>query len=100
MDKVDLANAYLFDELIENDKDIKTSIAESKLDTEDVKQLLMGELILLKSFILEGKKTETSKLTEQIEETLKLNEMNRALRGIQIAFDATKFQMELMTLIK
>ena len=39
MNDIDLANAYLFDELPENDNEIESTITKGKNTEEDIKQL-------------------------------------------------------------
>ena len=100
MNDIDLANAYLFDELPENDNEIESTITKGKNTEEDIKQLLTADIVLLKYFLFKDEKTKASKLVEQIEEKIKLTKSELNIKGIQSAFYATKFQIELLSLIK
>ncbi len=97
INKSDLANAYLFDELSDNDSKIKNTIDEflnqSKLSVSDK---IMANLILLKYQIFQKENDNITKQTAYLTELFKKNESESNLRGLQVAFDATKFQIELM----
>lgn len=97
MTNVDLANAYLFDELTENDSKIKNTIAdvlkEKKLD---VKDNIMANLILLKYQILQRDSENISKQVEYLDELFDANLFESNLKGLELAFNTTKFQLELM----
>lgn len=97
MSKSDLANAYLFDELLENDSEIKKVIKEvlnpSDLNMSDK---IMANLILLKYQIFKKENDNVVKQTEYLTELFEKNQSESDLRGLQMAFDATKFQIELM----
>ena len=97
MNKSDLANAYLFDELSENDSEIESTITEY-LNQGDItiSDKIMANLILLKYQIF---KKENDSVTKQTEHLTKLFEQNKSepnLRGLEMAFVATKYQIELM----
>lgn len=96
MKENDLANAYLFDEVIENDEKIKP-IIDKLLTMEDleVKDKVEAHLILLKYYILKG---ETERITEEVDylkQEFALN-FSSDLKGLKMAFEATEFQIELM----
>jgi len=97
MNKSDLANAYLFDELSDNDSEIKNTIDEflnqSNLSVSDK---ITANLILLKYQIFQKEKDNVIKQTEYLTELFEKNKSESNLRGLQMAFDATKFQIELM----
>lgn len=97
MNKSDLANAYLFDELFDNDSEVKNNIDEylnqSNLSTSDV---IMANLILLKYLIFQGDNEKITEQTKYLEEQFEKNKSEPNLRGLQVAFDATKFQIELL----
>jgi hypothetical protein len=97
MNKSDLANAYLFDELSENDSEIESTITEYLNQSDiNISDKIMANLILLKYQIF---KKENDNVTKQTEHLTKLFEQNKSepnLRGLQVAFDATKYQIELM----
>ena len=97
MNKSDLANAYLFDELFENDSEIESTITEylNKSDI-NISDKIMANLILLKYQIFQKENDNVTKQTEYIAELFKKNKSEPNLRGLQMAFDATKYQIELM----
>lgn len=97
MDKSDLANAYLFDELSDNDSEIKNTIDQflnqSNLSVSDK---ITANLILLKYQIFKKENDNLIKQTKYLTELFEKNKSESNLRGLQMAFDATKFQIELM----
>lgn len=97
MNKSDLANAYLFDELSENDSEIESTIAEY-LNQNDitVSDNIMANLILLKYQIFKKENDNVDKQTELLTELFEQNKSESNLRGLQVAFEATKYQIELM----
>jgi hypothetical protein len=97
MNKSDLANAYLFDELAENDSEIESTMAEY-LNQNDitVSDKIMANLILLKYQIFKKENDNVAKQTEHLIELFEQNKSESNLRGLQVAFDATKYQIELM----
>ena len=97
MNKSDLANAYLFDELSENDSEIESTIVEY-LNQSDitVSDKIMANLILLKYQILKKENDNVTKQTEHLTGLFEQNKSESNLRGLQMAFDATKYQIELM----
>ena len=97
MNKSDLANAYLFDELSENDSEIESTIVEY-LNQSDitVSDKIMANLILLKYQIFKKENDNVTKQTEHLTELFEQNKSESNLRGLQMAFDATKYQIELM----
>jgi hypothetical protein len=97
MTKSDLANAYLFDELSNNDSEIKNTI-DKVLNQSDliVSDKVMANLILLKYQILQKENDNVTKQTEYLTELFEKNKSESNLRGLLMAFDATKFQIELM----
>ena len=97
MNKSDLANAYLFDELSDNDSEIKSTIDEALSQSElSVSDKIMANLILLKYQISQKENDNVTKQTEYLTELFEKNKSESNLRGLQTAFDATKFQIELM----
>jgi len=97
INKSDLANAYLFDELSDNDSEIKSTIDEvlNKSDL-SLSDKIMANLILLKYQIFQKENDNVTKQTEYLSELFEKNKSESNLRGLQMAFDATKFQLELM----
>ncbi|WP_430907226.1 hypothetical protein [Maribacter sp. 2-571] len=97
MNKSDLANAYLFDELSENDSEIESTIAEY-LNQNDLtaSDKIMANLILLKYLIFRKKNDNVTIQTEHLTELFEQNKSESNLRGLQMTFDATKYQIELM----
>ncbi|MFY0631746.1 MAG: hypothetical protein JXR05_15380 [Flavobacteriaceae bacterium] len=97
MNKSDLANAYLFDELSDNDSRIENTMNEylSKSDL-SVSDKIMANLILLKYQIFKKKYDKVTKQTEHLTELFEQNKSEPNLRGLQVAFNATKYQIELM----
>ena len=101
MSKLDLANAYLFDELPDNDAKIpKMLIKFLNQDNIDVSDRILANLILLKYQILKRENEIVTKQKEYVTKLFETNGNNPDLRGLQMAFDATKFQIELMKLMK
>ncbi|WP_299124981.1 hypothetical protein [uncultured Winogradskyella sp.] len=97
MTKSDLANAYLFDELSENDSDIKSTIDESLNEIDlSVSDNIMANLILLKYQIFQKDNDDLIKQTEYLNQLFDTNKSDPNLRGLKMAFEATKFQIELM----
>ena len=96
MNKSDLANAYLFDEISENDSEIKNVIDEYLSQSElSVSDKIMANLILLKYQIFQKENDNVTKQTEYVTELFEKNKSESNLRGLQAAFNATKFQIEL-----
>ena len=97
MSQADIANAYLFDELPENDSKIKSTI-EEVLNDKDLKvsENIMANLILLKYQLFQKDMENVNKQTEYLNELFESNKTNSNLKGLEMAFNATKFQIELM----
>ncbi|WP_299555629.1 hypothetical protein [Seonamhaeicola sp.] len=97
MTKSDLANAYLFDELPDNDTKIKITI-EDVLNESDltVSDNIMANLILLKYQIFKGDNMHITKQTNYLSELFETHKSESNLKGLKMAFNATKFQIELM----
>lgn len=97
MNNSDLANAYLFDELTDNDSEIRSTI-DNFLNQADlsVSDKIMANLILLKYLIFQKDKGKVIQQTEYISELIESNKAELNLRGLEVAFDATRFQIELM----
>jgi len=97
MNKSDLANAYLFDELFDNDTKIKSTIDEVLNENDlSVYDNIMANLILLKYQIFQRDNDNVIKQTEYLNKLFESNKSLPNLRGLEMAFDATKFQIELM----
>lgn len=97
MTKSDLVNAYLFDELSENDTKIKSTIDEILNESDlNVSDKIMANLILLKYQIFKRDNDNAIKQTEYLNELFENNKLESNIRGMEMAFNATKFQMELM----
>lgn len=96
MNKSDLANAYLFDEIADNDTEIEKTIEEylnqSNLNISDK---IMANLILLKYHIFQKDNDNVTKQTEYLTELFDKNKSETNLRGLEVAFNATKFQIKL-----
>jgi len=97
MSKSDLANAYLFDELFENDnkvkKTIKQALKENDLSIEDN---ITVNLILLKYYIFKREKEKTNSQVDYLKELFETNNSQNNLKGLEMAFKTTLFQIELM----
>ena len=97
MTKPDLVNTYLFDELFENDTEIKstldTILSEADLNVSDN---IMANLILLKYQILQRDNDNVMKQKEYLNELFENNKSEPNLSGLKMAFDVTKFQIKLM----
>ena len=97
MTKSDLANAYLFDELPENDAKIKGLVDEILADNKlTISDNIMANLILLKNYIFERNSEKAASQTDYLTELFKKNKSESNLKALEMAFDATKFQMELL----
>lgn len=97
MNKTDLANAFIFDELIKNDSKIKNTIEDAlKEKNLDVKSNIMANLILLKYQIFQKDNDNVIKQVKHLNEMFETNKSESNLRGLKMAFNATKFQIELM----
>tara|TARA_R110002033_G_scaffold160965_1_gene197430 strand:+ start:3938 stop:4720 length:783 start_codon:yes stop_codon:yes gene_type:complete len=97
MSKSDLANAYLFDELPENDAKIKSTI-DATLEDSDLTIIdnISTNLILLKYQIFQKDSNSIVKQTELLDALFKTHKDTYDLRGLEMAYNATKFQIELM----
>ena len=100
MNEIDLANAFLFDEIIENDKQVESTAKKGIETEEDRFQIFIGDLILLKNSIYQSENDKTKKLIDQIESDIKSNKGEKGIASIQSILDVTKFQIELMKLIE
>jgi len=97
MTKTDLANGYLLDELTENDTQIKSTIDETLKESDlTVSDNIMANLILLKYQIFQRDKDNVIKQTEYLNELFENNKSESNLKGLEMAFNATKFQIEIM----
>ena len=97
MSKTDLANGYLFDELAENDSQIKDTIDEVLKESDlSLKDNIMANLILLKHQIFQREKENVIKQTEYLNGLFENNKSKSNLKGLKMAFNATKFQIEIM----
>lgn len=97
MTKSDLVNAYLFDELSENDMEIKNTLDEILNESDlNVSDTIMANLILLKYQIFQRDNDNVIKQTEYLNKLFENNKSESNIRGLEMAFDATKFQIELM----
>ena len=97
MTKNDLANAYLFDELTENDSKIKNTLNDAlKEKNIGVKDRIMAGLILLKYQIFQREEDHIIEQTEYLNELFETNKSQYNLKGLELAFNTTKFQIELM----
>ncbi|WP_347173117.1 hypothetical protein [Polaribacter uvawellassae] len=97
MNKTDLANSYLFDELTENDSKIKSTIDEAmKEQNQAIKDTIMTNLILLKYLIYLRNSDDVNKQVNHLNELFVANKSKTNLKGLEMAFNATKFQIELM----
>jgi hypothetical protein len=98
MNQIDLANAYLFDEIPENDSQIKSMLDKALLNDSDIalSEKIMGHLILLKYHVFQKDDQGITKQVERLEDLFEKNASESSIRGLKLAFDATKFQMKLM----
>lgn len=96
MNKSDLANAYLFDELSDNDSEIKKRIDEYLNQSDlSVPDEIKANLILLKYQIFQNDNENVIQQTNYVSELFQKNTSESNLKGLQAAFNATKFQIEL-----
>lgn len=97
MSNIDLADAYFFDELIENDSKIKKKIDDALEEKNiSIKDLISANLTLLKYHIFQRDKDNIIKQVEYLNELFETNKSESNLKGLEMAFHATKFQIELM----
>ncbi len=97
MTKSDVVNAYLFDELSENDTKIKSTLDEILNESDlNVSDNIMANLVLLKYQIFQRENDNVIKQTEYLNKLFENNQSETNIRGLEMAFDATKFQIELM----
>ncbi|MCL5128111.1 hypothetical protein [Algibacter sp. L4_22] len=97
MSKPDLANAYLFDELPENDNKINNTLDDIlKEKGLNISDKIMANLVLLKHHIFLRDHSNVIKQTEYLNALFKEHASESDLRGLEMAFRATEFQIELM----
>lgn len=97
MNKIDLANAYLFDELLENDFEIENLLNEALNQSDlSLSDKILANLILLKYHMFQNENDKVTKQTELLTDIFEKDKSDVNLRGLQMAFEATKFQIELM----
>ena len=97
MSKTDLANGYLFDELVENDTKIKSTIDDALKESDlSVNDNIMANLILLKYRISQRETDNIMRQVEYLNELFDNHKSEPNLKGLKIAFKATKFQIEIM----
>lgn len=97
MNESDLANAYLVDELSDNDSKIQNTIDEVLNQSDlSVSDKILANLILLKYQIFQKENENVTKQTEYLTQLFEKNKSESNLRGLQMAFNATRFQIELM----
>lgn len=97
MNKIDLADAYMFDELTENDSKIKKTINDAiKEKNISLEDYIMANLVLLKYQISQREHRKIIKQVNYLNELIETNKSETHLKGLEAAFNATKFQIELM----
>ncbi len=97
MSKSDLANAYLFDEIKENDDQVEKLIEENLVDNDlSITEEIYSNLILLKLYILQGVDKNIKVMTEYLDEKFKEHELDKGINGLKMAYKATLFQKQLM----
>lgn len=97
MTKSDLANAYLFDELVDNDTKIQSTLDDAlKASDLSVSDAITAQLILLKYQIFLRDQSHVMKQTEYLNHVFETHTAESNLKGLESAFNATKFQIELM----
>jgi hypothetical protein len=90
-----LANAYLFDELGDNDALIENLI--SNIDKDDtIENYLYAMIVKLKYYVFKRDKTKVDNIIETLNDKFEENKDNLSVRGLQSAFETTLFQIELM----
>lgn len=97
LNNIDLSNAYLFDEIKENDSKIEKLISEAT-NNEDItiEEYIMGRLILLKYYILNQDQNKIQEVREDIAKHFENNKDKTNLKGLEVAFKTTLFQIDLM----
>ena len=93
--KSSLANAYLFDELEENDSEIE-NLFKSKNSSDDIEEEVYFELVMLKYFIFKRNQSKTDEITKSLKIKFEKNKEERKIKGLEHAFKTTLFQIELM----
>ena len=95
MDKSSLANAYLFDELVENDLEIE-NLFKSRNSQNEIEEDLYFELVMLKYFIFKRNKTKIDEVIKSLEIQFEQNKEESKIKGLEHAFKTTLFQIEIM----
>ncbi|MFH6772535.1 hypothetical protein [Gaetbulibacter aestuarii] len=97
MSQIDLANAYLYDELTENDDQIKPTI-EAALNDENVTlpDMAMGHILMLMYHMFQKDQESVNKDVATLNDLFDTHSSESSLRGLKGAFEVTKFQMDLM----
>jgi len=97
MSKSDLANAFLFDELENNDGEVSELLHDYlQQDSLSLSEQLMAKLIQLKYTIFKGNKAKISEQLEYLDNIFKENASEDSLRGLKMTYDTIRFQIELM----
>lgn len=96
MKKSSLANAYLFDELMENDSEIE-NLFKNRNHNDDIEENLYFELVMLKYFIFKRDDTKFNEIIKSLERKFEQNKEERKTKGLEHAFKTTLFQIELMS---
>jgi len=100
MSKSDLANAFLFDELESNDEKVIELLHDYlQQDNLSLSDQLMAKLIQLKYTIFKGHKGKVSEQVEYLDKTFKKNASKESLRRLKMAYNTTKFQIQLMDIM-
>lgn len=95
--KPSLAQAYLLDELPENDTKIKSTLDDVlKQKGLNISDKVHANLVLLKYQMLLRDHSNIAKQAEYLNALFKENSMEPSLKGLEMAFRAAEFQIKLM----
>lgn len=97
LNNIDLSNAYLFDEIKDNDSKIEKLILEATNNEDiNIEDYIRGQLILLKYYIFSQDKNKIQEVRKHIEKQFENNKDKTNLKGLEVAFKTTLFQIDLM----
>lgn len=95
LDKSALANAYLFDELVENDSEIENLFA-TRSENDSLEEALYFQLVMLKYFIYQRHQPQIDDIIRSLKIIFEQHKSEQKIRGLAHAFHTTLFQIELM----
>jgi|GEM_PF-1482065 len=97
MTKSDLANAYLFDEIVNNDSQVEKLVNEYKSqDNPSLNDQIMADLILLKYYIFKRDRVNIAKQVNQLEHLFNTHEIFEERDVLEATLEDVKMHIELM----